>query len=77
VVNGREGAVCAADLAASVAKTLERLRRSDLVHKVTVNEDEGVALARVNDVVVKDLVVEGAGGSGRGRHGGVVEWSKG
>lgn len=70
VVDSRKGAVCTADLAASVAETLKGLRGGDLVDEVAVNVDESVALSRVNDVVVEYLVVERTRRGGGGRHGG-------
>lgn len=71
VVDGGEGAVCAADLPASVPQALKGLRGGHLVHEMAVDVDENV-VAVVDDVVVKDLVVQRSRSGSRSGHGGDV-----
>jgi hypothetical protein len=74
VVDGREGAVCSSHLATGIAQSLERLWGSNFVNKVAIDVEESIASSRVDDVVVKDFVVERAGGGCWGGHsGGLAE----
>jgi hypothetical protein len=61
VVDDRERLFGMADLAAGHAQTLEGLRRGHLMHEMTVDvEQAGAVRIAVDDVVVENLVVEGA-----------------
>src|SRR5690606_23482828 len=67
VVGGGDDRAGAPDLAARLAQTLEGLRAGDFVHQVAVDvEDGGAVFLGVDDVLVEDLVVQGAS------HGGLV-----
>lgn len=68
VVDRDQRTVRTSHLPSSIPQTLESLGRGDFVHEVSVNVEQGVALARLDDVVVKDLVVEGSGLGGRCGH---------
>ena len=68
VVDRHESTVCAPDFPAGVPQSLESLGRSDLVDEVTIDIQQGIALARVDDMVIKDLVVQRAWLRSGGRH---------
>ena len=68
MVNGGEGAVCSPDFSSGISQALEGLRGGHLVHEMSVDVEEGVAVAGRHDVVVKDLVVEGSGSGSGGGH---------
>ena len=61
VDNGQRLLRCA-NLAASHAQTFKGLRAGHFMHQVTVDvEKTGAVVLAINDVVVPDLVVKGAG----------------
>ena len=62
VIGGGKSAVCSSYLAASIGKTLERLRRGDLVHQVAVDvQNYGAIVGFVDDMTLKDLVIPALG----------------
>jgi hypothetical protein len=61
VVGGGHDGAGAPDLAAGLAQAFKGLRAGDFVHQVAVDvEDGGAVFFGVDDVLVPDLVVQGA-----------------
>lgn len=62
MINCSQSAVWSANRAASVCESLEGLRRCNLMNQVSVNVDQASAIVLlVDDVVLKDLVIQGLG----------------
>lgn len=70
MINSDKRTVRSSDLSTRISQTLKGLRRRDLVHEMTVNVEQRVALSGAHDVVVEYLVVESSRAGSGSRHGG-------
>ena len=62
MINCSQSAVWSANRAVGVCEALEGLGRCDLMNQVSVNVDQASAIVLlVDDVVLKDLVIQGLG----------------
>jgi hypothetical protein len=75
VVGGGHDGADAPDLAAGLAQALEGLRAGHFVHQMAVDvEDGGAVFFGVDDVLVPDLVVQGASHGGLSFVGVIVDF---